>query len=136
MRRLYAVLAHVLSLAVVAEFFFAAGGAFGDGALYRAHHTFGYVISSLAVLLAAVAGVSRMPGRLIRLPLLVVGLVTAQVVIARVARSLEDAGALVFGLHAVNGLAIAVVTGLVVRARVAGRVVGGSPAGTGAAGTR
>jgi hypothetical protein len=63
-----------------------------------------------------------MPGRLIGMSGLVAGLAVVQPVIAALARAFNDtgeasttAGAVVFGLHAVNGLAILAVAGTVAR---------------------
>ncbi|XVV07419.1 DUF6220 domain-containing protein [Actinosynnema sp. CA-248983] len=115
MRRVFAVLTYVLMLVVAAEFFFAASGAAGDGSLYRPHHVLGYVIFSLPLVMLVVAAVARMPKRMVWLPVLVMGLTGVQVVIAKVARTLDDpTGPLVFGLHAVNGMAIAAVVGVIV----------------------
>ncbi|MFI9815566.1 DUF6220 domain-containing protein [Saccharothrix variisporea] len=130
MRRVFAVLTVLLALVVAAEFFFAASGAFGSGALYRPHHALGYVTFLLPLVMAVVAGVAKLPRRLIWLPAVVVALTGVQVVIAKVARTLDDpTGPLVFGLHAVNGMAIAAVVGLVLRQALAGaRVRSGQPA--------
>ncbi|MEJ2853163.1 MULTISPECIES: hypothetical protein [unclassified Saccharothrix] len=66
---------------------------------------------------------ARLPRSLVWLPGVVVALTGVQVVIAKVARVLDDsAGALVFGLHAVNGMAIAAVVGLILRQAVVDRV--------------
>ncbi len=125
MRRLFAGLAVLLVLAVVAQFFLAASGAFDtapNDESFRPHRALGYVIFLLPVLMAIVAALGRMPGRLIGMTGLVAGLVAVQVVIAQVAKAFNDtgdtsttAGQLVFGLHAVNGLVIMAVAGTIVR---------------------
>ncbi|NUR26916.1 MAG: hypothetical protein HOV83_13915 [Catenulispora sp.] len=119
MRKAYAGLAVLLTVLVVAQFFFAASGAFGaaaDSHSYDPHHALGYVIFSVPVLLTAVAALGRLGGRAIWLPLVIAGLVSLQVVIAEIAKGLDGtAGALVFGLHALGGLAIMGVTGVIVR---------------------
>ncbi|MEU8076488.1 DUF6220 domain-containing protein [Catellatospora citrea] len=153
MRKTFTALAALLMLVVLAEFHFAASGAFGaatDDAAYRPHHLLGYVIFLLPLLMAAVAALGRMPGRLIATTALVAGLTAVQVVIAKVAMAFGDAGdgtvgALVFGLHAIGGLALVAVVTAVVRqartlststedARRTGDVAPTSAAATGAAG--
>ncbi|BCJ74020.1 hypothetical protein CS0771_35640 [Catellatospora sp. IY07-71] len=115
MRKAFIGLAALLMLAVVAEFYFAAAGAAEPG-LYRPHHVLGYVIFLLPLVMALVAALGRLPRRLVGLALLVVGLTSLQVVIAKVARALGDGGGgLVFGLHAVSGLAIPLVAWLILR---------------------
>ena len=115
MRKTYAGLTALLVVAVVAEFFFAASGTVAPG-LYRPHHVLGYVVFLLPVAMAAVAAAARMPGWFIGMAALVAGLTGVQVAVAKLARAFGDtAGGLVFGLHAVNGLALAVVVGLIAR---------------------
>jgi hypothetical protein len=124
-RKVFAGLAALLVLAVVAQFFLAASGAFDTAPKdesFQPHRALGYVIFLFAVLLTIVAALGRMPGRLIGMAGLVAGLVVVQVVIAELAKALNDtgdtsttAGKLVFGLHAVNGLAIMAVAGTVAR---------------------
>ncbi len=116
MRKVFAGLAVVLVLAVVIQFFFAASGAFDtapNDEAFQPHRIMGYLILLLAVLMAIVGALARMPGRFIGMTGLVAGLVVVQVVIAVLAKAFNDtgdtsttAGRLVFGLHAVNGLAI------------------------------
>ncbi|MEV6923018.1 DUF6220 domain-containing protein [Dactylosporangium sp. NPDC051485] len=111
MRKAFAALAALLLLIVVAQFFFAASGAFGDS--YAAHHALGYVIFLVPVAMIAVAVPARVPGRLIALSALICVLTSLQVLIAVAARAIgEDsvAGRLVFGLHALNALAMLAVT--------------------------
>jgi hypothetical protein len=122
MRKAFAVLATLLVLIVIAQFFFAATGAFRDDAprdeSFRMHHALGYVIFLVPVVMVVVAALARMPGRLIGMAALVSGLTAVQVLIAVVAGVLGDgttAGQLVFGLHAVNGLAILAVAGTTAR---------------------
>lgn len=123
MRRVFSVLTVLLGLVVAAEFFFAASGAFGDGALYRPHHALGYVTFVLPLVMAVVAVVGKLPRRLVWLPAVVVALTGVQVVIAKVARAWD--APLVFGLHAVGGMAIAAVVGVVLRLAVGESPVGG-----------
>jgi cytochrome b561 len=143
MRRLFALLAALLVLAVVAQFFLAASGAFDTAPKeesFQSHRALGYVIFLLAVLLTIVGALARMPGRLIGMAGLVAGLTVVQVVIAMLAKAFNDtgdtstaAGQLVFGLHAVNGLFILSTAGTVAkRARALSRsAVTGRPVGAG-----
>ena len=125
MRKAFAALAILLMLVVIAEFFFAASGPFSiasnEGA-YRPHHALGYVIFLLPIVMAIVAALARMPGRLIGMTALVAGLTVVQVLIAVLARAFNDtgentttAGQLIFGLHALNGLIVLALAGTVVR---------------------
>jgi hypothetical protein len=143
LRKVFAVLATLLVLVVVAQFFLAASGAFDtapNDESFQPHRALGYAIFLLAVLLTIVAALARMPGRLIGMTALVAGLTVVQVVIAVLARAFNDtgdtsttAGQLVFGLHAVNGLVILTVAGTVARrARALSRsAVADRPAGAG-----
>ncbi|MFU8849778.1 DUF6220 domain-containing protein [Micromonospora sp. SL1-18] len=143
MRKVFAGLAGLLMLAVVAQFYLAASGAFSTAPhdeSFRPHRTLGYVIFLLPVLMTIVAAVARMPGRLIGMAGLVAGLAAVQAVIVAVAKAFNDtgdtsttAGQLVFGLHAINGLAIMAVAVRVARqARALSRpAVAGRRAGAG-----
>jgi uncharacterized membrane protein YhaH (DUF805 family) len=125
MRKAFAGLATLLMLVVVAQFYFAASGAFStapNDESFQPHRVLGYVIFLLALLMTLVAALARMPRRLIGLSGLVAGLTVVQVVIAVLARAFNDtgdisttAGQTIFGLHAVNGLAIMAVVGTIVR---------------------
>ncbi|PWU59337.1 hypothetical protein DLE60_17085 [Micromonospora globispora] len=121
MRKAFAALATLLLLIVIAQFFFAATGAFStapNDESFRMHHALGYVIFLVPVVMVVVAALARMPGRLIGMAALVSGLTAVQVLIAVVARAFGEsttAGQLVFGLHAVNGLAMLAVAGMIVR---------------------
>ena len=143
MRKVFTGLASLLMLVIVAEFYLAASSAFSSAPndeSFRPHRTMGYVVFLVAVLLAIVAALARMPGRLIGMAGLVAGLVVVQVVIAVLARAFNDtgdtsttAGQIVFGLHAVNGLAILAVAGTTARrARALSRpAITGRSAGAG-----
>ena len=64
--------------------------------------------------MAIVAAAGRLPGRLTGRCALVAGLVTVQVIVAKIAESLGDggtAGPLLFGLHALVALVIVAVVG-------------------------
>ncbi len=119
MRKAFAGLAILLFVLVVAQFYFAAAGAGSTGsreAAYRPHHALGYVIFIVPVVMMAVAALGRMPGRLIWMPVLVAALTSLQVVIAEEGKSLDGAArSVVFGLHAINGLAILLLSGLILR---------------------
>jgi hypothetical protein len=119
MRKAFAGLAIVLMLTVVAEFYFAARGGFSTAPRaesYQPHHALGYVIFLLPLVMAIAAALARLPRRLIGLSLLVSGLTSIQVLIAKVAHAAGDqAGPFIFGLHAVSGLAIPAVAWLILR---------------------
>jgi O-antigen ligase len=124
MRKIFAGLAILLMLVVVAQFYLAASGAFStapNDESFRPHRVLGYVIFFLPVLMTIVGALARLPGRLVGMAGLVAGLTVVQMVIAQVAKAFGDtddsttAGQLVFGLHAVNGLAILAVVGMIVR---------------------
>lgn len=128
MRKAFTGLAALLMLAVVAQFFLAASGAFDtapNDESFQLHRVLGYGIVLFAVLVTIVAAIARMPGRLIGLTGLVAGLAVVQGLIRAVANAFGDtatAGQLVFGLHAVNGLVIVAVLGMIVaRARASSR---------------
>jgi cytochrome b561 len=116
MRKVVAVLATLLLVGVVVQFFLAASGAFntdGKDEAFQPHRAMGYVVFILAVLLTIAAALARMPGRLTGMAGLVAGLIVLQVLIATAADAFNDsgdnsttAGTLIFGLHALNGLAI------------------------------
>ncbi|GAA0416274.1 hypothetical protein Acor_56230 [Acrocarpospora corrugata] len=119
MRRSFAGLATLQVLAVVAQFFLAASSAFDtapNDESFQTHRMLGAGIILLAVLVTIVAAIARMPGRLIGMSGLVAGLAVVQFVIGAIAKALDGAaGELVFGLHAVNGLAILAVAGMIAR---------------------
>jgi len=142
MRRVFALLATLLVLVVVAQFFLAASGAFDtapNDESFQAHRALGYGTVLFALLLTIVAALARMPGRLVGMTGLVAGLGAGQGLIRAVAAAFNDtggtttAGNLVFGLHAINALAILAVAGTVARrARALSRsVVAGRPADAG-----
>jgi hypothetical protein len=122
MRKVFSGLAGLMMLAVVVQFFLAGSGAFDTAPneeAFRPHRALGYVILLLSVVLTLFAALARMPGRIIGLSGLVVGLTILQPVIALLAKAFGDsgdttpAGRLVFGLHAVNALIIMAVLRLV-----------------------
>ncbi|HEX6470853.1 MAG TPA: DUF6220 domain-containing protein [Streptosporangiaceae bacterium] len=124
MRRAYVTLVGLMVLAVVAQFYFAAVGAFAkpqDDQSFALHLMDGMmIIPALSLLATLVAALARAPGRLIGLTATPIGLIVLQVLITEVGKNLgastEDnttPAALAFlGLHAVNGLAIMAVIGI------------------------
>ncbi|WP_280303208.1 DUF6220 domain-containing protein [Nocardia abscessus] len=121
MKRAFTGLAALLLLAVIAQFYLAASGAYDTAPVeesFQSHRTLGYVILVFALVLTIAAAIARMPRRLVGLAGLVTGLVIGQSVIREVARSIGDGasgGNLVFGVHAINGLVIVGVIGMIVR---------------------
>jgi hypothetical protein len=125
MRKVFAALATLLMLAVVLQFLLAGSGAFDTAPKvdsFQPHRMLGYGILLFSVLLTLIAALARMPGRLIGLTGLVAGLVLVQGVIRAIASvfgetgdSTSTAGELIFGLHAVNGLIIMAVVGMILR---------------------
>jgi hypothetical protein len=125
MRKAFTGLATLLMVAVVTQFFLAASGAFDtapNDESFQPHRALGYGIVLFAVLMTIVAAVARLPGRLIGMTGLVAGLGLLQGLIRAIAAAFGDtadttttAGQLVFGLHAVNGLVMVAVIGMIVR---------------------
>jgi Family of unknown function (DUF6220) len=125
LRKVFAGLAALLVLAVVAQFYLAASGAFDTAPKdesFQMHRLLGRGIIPFALVLTIIAALARMPGRLIGMTGLVAGLAALQAVIAVLAKAFDDtgdtsttAGKLVFGLHAVNGLVIMAVAGTIAR---------------------
>lgn len=125
MRKVFAGLAILLLLAVVVQFFLAASGAYDtapNDESFQAHRALGYGVVLVAVLTTVAAALARVPGRLIGMAGLVAGLGVLQGVIRLIAKvfsgtgdSTALAGELIFGLHAVNGLVIMAVAGMLVR---------------------
>jgi hypothetical protein len=100
------------------------------------------VIFVVPLVLAGIGALARVPGRLMLLAVLVAVLTAVQVLIADLAEGIgagTTAGGLVFGLHAVNGLAILAVAAVIAwRARALGgaRPVQAAPARRAVAGDR
>ena len=142
MRRVYAVLAGLMLLAVLAQFYFAAVGSFGgphEDDSFAPHRITGTTIIPVLSLLATIAAaVARAPGRLIGLTILPLGLVVVQGLIIVLGGVLNDAagdttpGSLaVLGLHAINGLAVLAVSGMVFRqARLFAKAAASAPGAT------
>jgi hypothetical protein len=118
MRKIFRALATLLMLAVVAQFFLAGSGAFDSAPKddsFQPHRVLGYGILLFAVVLTLIAALARMPGQLIGMTGLVAGLVLVQAVIGAIAGAVGDTGKFIFGLHAVNGLIIMAVVGMILR---------------------
>jgi hypothetical protein len=121
MRKTYAVLAILLLLVVVAQFFAAATGAFTTAprdTAFAPHYALGWVVFGLPLLMTLVAALARLGRRLILLPLLISALASLQVGIAALARAAGTTtatGQLTFGLHGVNGLAILLIAILILQ---------------------
>lgn len=127
MRRVYVVLTGLLLLAVLAQFYFAAVGAFAkpqDDKSFALHLiTGGMIIPALSLLATLAAALARAPGRLIGLTIAPFGLIILQFLITELGKNLGGSTddqttpvALAFlGLHAINGLAILAVSGIAMR---------------------
>ena len=124
MRRAFAGLATLQVLVLVTQFFLAASGAFDTAPKdesFRMHAALGFAIVLIAVVTTVVAAVARMPGRLVAMTGLVAGLAVLQPVLRAIAAVFDEAGGtttageLVFGLHAVNALAMLALSGTVAR---------------------
>ncbi|MEU3012062.1 DUF6220 domain-containing protein [Nocardia asteroides] len=119
MKKLVTVLAVVLTVTVVVQFFLAAMGAFDSAPAEEAfapHRALGNVILLLALVVALVAAVARMPARVAGTAGLVAALVLLQSVIKEVAGAVgDDSGALLFGVHGVNGMLIVGTVGALLR---------------------
>jgi Family of unknown function (DUF6220) len=125
MRKTFVGLATLLMLAVVMQIFLAGAGAFDtapNDESFQPHRALGYGILLFAVLLTLIAALARMPGRLIGMTGLVAGLALLQPVIRAIAGAFDETGdststvgELIFGLHALNGLIIMAVVGIILR---------------------
>lgn len=124
MRRVYVVLALLLFVATLVQFYLAAVGAFDrprDDESFAMHRMTGMmIIPIISVLATIVAAIVRAPGKLIALTILPVGLVLVQMLIRFIAGifagSNDETGAvslIIFGLHAINGLAIMAVARMI-----------------------
>jgi hypothetical protein len=143
MRKVYVGLSALLLLAVLAQFYFAAVGAFTKpqrDSSFALHDMTGMMIIPLVSLLATIAAaLARAPGKVVGLTILPLGLVVVQVLIVTLGRVFSDGngdnttpvGLAILGLHALNGLAIMAVAGVVLRrARLLAAAPGASdPAG-------
>ena len=136
MQKVYFGLTALLQLAVVLQFYFAAVGAFSkpqSDSSYGLHSLNGMMIIPLLSILATIAAaIARVPGRAIGLAIAPLGLVVVQVLIIVIGKAFSDgddttpAALVIYGLHAINGLAIMAVAGANLRA--ARQQLSGAPA--------
>lgn len=119
MKKLVTGLTVVLMVIVAVQFFLAAAGAFDTAPTEEAfapHRALGNVILVLALIVALLAAVARMPARVAGTAGLVAALVLTQSVIKEIAGAVGDgSGALLFGVHGVNGLLIVGAVGALLR---------------------
>jgi energy-coupling factor transporter transmembrane protein EcfT len=119
------VFAGLLQLDVLVQFYFAGVGAFArpqDDKSFALHEMNGWLVFLLSLLLLIVAALAKAPGRLVGLSALPLGLTVLQVLLVLFGRAFNDtgdhttpAGLVILGLHAVNGLAIMAVVGILLR---------------------
>ena len=112
MRKVFTGVTALLTLAVIGQFFLAGRGAFS--ANFDPHRGLGYVTIFLSAAVLLVGALARMPGRILGMFGLVVGLLVLQPMTVTLAEGRDDmsTGGLVLGLHAVNG---AVILGILMR---------------------
>jgi hypothetical protein len=126
MRRVFVVVAIMLMVAEVVQFYFAAFGVFQHPApedAFLLHQMNGrIVLPALCLLVILAAALARAPGRLIGFSAIPLGLLVLQIVLfllAGLTGTTETrtnlAGTAILGLHAVNGLCILGVTIVLVR---------------------
>ena len=126
MRRVFVVVASLLVVAEVIQFYFAAFGVFQSPApedAFLLHQINGRMVLPLLCLLVIVAAaLARAPGRLIGFSAIPFGLLLLQIVLFLLAgltgstpEKTNLAGTIILGLHAVNGLCILGVTIMLVR---------------------
>lgn len=126
MRKVYTVFAGLLLAAAVVQMYFAAVGAFDkpqDDSSFSLHSMNGMlVIPVLSLVATAAAAAARAPGRLIGLTVLPVGLVIVQALIIALGGVFDDStgnttplSLAILGLHAINGMAVVGVCGMVFR---------------------
>lgn len=127
MRMAYVVLTRLVGVAILAQFYFAAVGAFDrpqeDGS-FGLHSVNGMVVIPVLVLLATgAAALVRAPGKLVGLTVAPLGLLVVQVLIIVLGNAISGgadddttpAGLAILGLHAVNGLVMMAVAGTAAR---------------------
>lgn len=124
MRKLYLVLSGLVLLAVLAQFYFAAYGAFSiprEHADFSMHSVNGIMVIPLLSLLTTLAArLARAPGRLIGLAAAPFGLVLVQIllfVLTHMVTAFEydrssPGGQVILGFHAINALGILTVAAL------------------------
>lgn len=118
MRSAYLIVLRLTLLAFGVQLYLAGVGAFDrphDDGSFAPHRINGMVVIPLLILLATLlAALSRVPGRLIGLTILPLGVVMVQVLIGVVARAFDTGtgestvtSVVIFGLHALNGMVVA-----------------------------
>jgi hypothetical protein len=123
MRRAYLTVLGLLIAALVVQLYLAGVGAFDrprDDGSFALHRFTGMVVFPVLILVAtALAAANRLPGRLIGLTLLPLGVVILQALIGVVARVFDAdtggstlTGTLIFGLHALNGMVVGILVDL------------------------
>ncbi|GII87428.1 hypothetical protein Ssi03_54180 [Sphaerisporangium siamense] len=124
MRKVYVAVAGLMLLAVIAQFYFAAVGAFDsahDDDSFVLHSMTGMmIIPVLSILATVAAAVAKAPGRMIGMTILPLGLVIVQVLIIVLGGLFNDSAdnttpvsLAILGLHALNGMAVMGVSGTV-----------------------
>ena len=110
----------LLALVAIGQFFLAGRGAFS--ANFDPHRGLGYVTILLSAAVLLVGALARIPGRVLGMTGLVVGLLVLQPVTVTLADGRDDmsTGGLILGLHAVNGV---VILGMLMRIIHASRAV-------------
>ncbi|MEU8059019.1 DUF6220 domain-containing protein [Microbispora bryophytorum] len=137
MRKVYAALAGLLLAATVVQMYLAAVGAFDkpqDDSSFALHSINGMmIIPVLSLVATAAAAAARAPGRQIGLTVLPLGLIIVQALIVALGGLFDDStgnttplSLVILGLHAINGMAIMGVCGMVFRN--ARRLVSAGPA--------
>ncbi|WP_185949660.1 DUF6220 domain-containing protein [Microbispora sp. KK1-11] len=125
-RKVYAALAGLLLAAAVVQMYLAAVGAFDkpqDDSSFALHSMNGMmVIPVLSLVATAAAAAAKAPGRQIGLTVLPVGLVVVQALIVALGGLFDDStgnttplSLAILGLHAINGMAVMGVCGMVFR---------------------
>lgn len=125
-RKVYAALAGLLLAAAVVQMYLAAVGAFDkpqDDSSFALHSMNGMmVIPVLSLVATAAAAAAKAPGRQIGLTVLPVGLVIVQALIVALGGLFDDStgnttplSLAILGLHALNGMAVMGVCGMVFR---------------------
>ncbi|MGH3712260.1 MAG: DUF6220 domain-containing protein [Micromonosporaceae bacterium] len=117
MRKVYVILAGLVVVAGILQFYFAAVGAFTspqtDGS-YALHSLTGMaVIPGLAVLATVAAALARAPWRMVAMTMLPFGLVIVQMLLVALGKAFSDStgnstpvGLAIVGLHGVNGMLV------------------------------
>jgi len=125
-RRVYVAVLGLLFVAIVFQFYLAASGAFDkpqDDDSFALHRINGMaVVTGLSVLATIVGALARVGARTVALTIVPALLVVVQMLIRAIAEAFEasngdttGASVAIFGLHALNGMAIMLVTVILLR---------------------